>query len=95
MNIKFIDVAEEREGRVSWDVRSVITMTLLRLGYLVYSLGNRAMTLLTETGLITRFNPSLNGRNDKLLLKFSEGMSLSSFDHNFFYKGRSSTTQLR
>ena len=31
--------------------RSVITMTLLRLGYLVHSLGNRAMTLLTETAL--------------------------------------------
>jgi len=31
--------------------RSVITMTLLRLGYLVYSLDNRVMTLLTETGL--------------------------------------------
>ena len=27
-------------------------MTLLRLGYLVYSLGNHAMTLPTETGLI-------------------------------------------
>ena len=26
-------------------------MTLLRLGYLVYSLDNRVMTLLTETGL--------------------------------------------
>ena len=31
--------------------RSVITMTLLRLDYLVYSLGNRAITLSTETGL--------------------------------------------
>ena len=31
--------------------RSVITMTLLRLDYLVYSLGNRAITLHTETSL--------------------------------------------
>jgi len=28
-------------------------MTLLRLGYLVHSFGNCAMTLLTEIGLIT------------------------------------------
>ena len=30
---------------------SIITMTLLRLDYLVYSLGNRAITLHTETSL--------------------------------------------
>ena len=31
--------------------RSVITMTLLRLGYLVHRLGNYTITLPTETGL--------------------------------------------
>ena len=31
---------------------SVIAMTLLCLGYLVYNLGNYAITLPTETGLI-------------------------------------------
>jgi len=46
MSIKFADVAEEREGGVSWNVRGVSW-----LGYLVHSLGNRAMTLPTETGL--------------------------------------------
>ena len=33
--------------------RSVITMTLLWLGYLVYNFGNRAMTLPSKTGLST------------------------------------------
>ena len=36
--------------------RSVTTMTLLRLGYLVDNLGNRAMTLPTKTGLIHTLN---------------------------------------
>ena len=39
--------------------RSVITMTLLRLNYLVYSLGNRAMTL-SETGLTNILKHELN-----------------------------------
>jgi len=35
--------------------RSVMVMTLLRLDYLVHSLGNCGMTLPIETGLIFRF----------------------------------------
>ena len=50
MSIKFTDVAEERSESVMGCERSVITMTLLRLGYLIHSLDNRAMTLSTETG---------------------------------------------
>ena len=52
MNIKFADVAEERRESVTGCERSVsvITMTLLRLGYLIHSLDNRVMTLSTETG---------------------------------------------
>ena len=39
-------------GSVIGCERSVITMTLLCLGYLVYNLGNYAITLPTETGLM-------------------------------------------
>ena len=35
-------------------------MTLIRLGYLVHSLGNRAMTLSTETGLMG--GPNMRGK---------------------------------
>ena len=40
--------------------RNVITMTLLQLGYLVHSLGNRAMTLPIETGFNIRLALTLD-----------------------------------
>ena len=54
MSIKFTDVTEDRRGS---DMRheSVMVITLLRLDYLVHSLGNCGMTLSIETGLIFRF----------------------------------------
>ena len=54
MSIKFTDVTEDRRGS---DMRyeSVMVMTLLRLDYLVHSLGNCGMTLPIETGLIFKF----------------------------------------
>ena len=51
MSIKYVDMAEEKTKSVMECERSVITMTLLRLGYLVHSFGNCAMTLPTETGI--------------------------------------------
>jgi len=53
VSIKFADMTEEREEKVPWDVRSVFTMTLLQLDYLVHSLSNCVMTVLpTETDLM-------------------------------------------
>jgi len=49
MSIKFANVVEKREWRVSYDVRGV---PFLRLDCLVHSLYNCAMTLPTETGLV-------------------------------------------
>jgi len=55
MSIKFADMARflwrERMESVMDCERSVITMTLLRLDYLVYSLGNCVDDTSTETGL--------------------------------------------
>ena len=51
MIIKFADMAKEREESVMRCERSVIVMTVLRLGYLIQSLGNRAMILFIETSL--------------------------------------------
>ena len=50
MSIKFADMAEERRSVMGCE-RSVITITLLRLDYLVHSLGNCAMTLSTVSDL--------------------------------------------
>ena len=51
MSIKYVDMAEEKTKSVMECERSVITMTLLRLGYLVHNFGNCVMTLSTETGI--------------------------------------------
>ena len=51
MSIKFADVAEERRGSIMRCERNVITMTLLRIDYLVHNLDNYVITLTTETGL--------------------------------------------
>jgi len=51
ISITFADMVGERRQSVMKFERSVITMTLLRLGYLVHRLGNYTITLPTETGL--------------------------------------------
>lgn len=51
MSIKFTDMAEERREDIIWYERSIITMTLLRLGYLIHNFDNWAMTLSTETDI--------------------------------------------
>ena len=53
MSIKFADMTQERVLSVMGYERSVITMTLLRLGYLVDNLGNCAMTLPLRLALYT------------------------------------------
>ena len=54
-------MAEEKTKSVMECERSVITMTLLRLGYLVHSFGNCAMTLLTETGVSVESKKKVGG----------------------------------
>ena len=50
MSIKFADVTEERKGSIMRCERNVITMTFLRIDYLVHNLDNYVITLTTETG---------------------------------------------
>ena len=50
MSIKFADLTEERRSVMGCE-KSVITITLLQLDYLVHSLGNCAMTFSTESDL--------------------------------------------
>ena len=53
--------------------RSVITMTLLRLGYLIHSLGNCAMTLPAQTGAMRRAE-CIRGRDRMQMWKRDEVM---------------------
>jgi len=51
MSIKYADLTEKKKKKsvIKYE-RSVITMTLSPLGYLVHSLGNCAITLPTKPG---------------------------------------------
>ena len=51
MDIKFADMTEERKGSVMGCESTVITMTPIRLGYLVHIFCNCAITLFTKTHL--------------------------------------------
>ena len=51
MSIKLADTIEERRWSIMRYERGAITTTLFRIGYLVYSFGNHAITFLTETGV--------------------------------------------
>ena len=51
MSIKLADTIEERRWSIMRYERCAITTTLFRIGYLVYSFGNHAITLSTEIGV--------------------------------------------
>ena len=51
MSIKLADTIEERRWSIMRYERGAITTTLFRIGCLVYSFGNHAITLPTETGV--------------------------------------------
>ena len=45
MSIELVDIVEERRWSIMRYERGAITMTLFRIGYLVYSFSNHATTL--------------------------------------------------
>ena len=59
--------------------RSVITLTLLRLGYLIHSLGNRTMTLPTETPKLFRDHLFLRMLLDNSMARTDRAVSAFSW----------------
>ena len=80
-----MQMARERILSTMGCERSVIIIILLLNGYLVYSLGNRAMTLSTKTGLtgstaLPKINAGASSANDRWVRRSSGSLLLTQVD---------------
>ena len=72
MSIKFVDMVEEREGGVMGYERSVISTTLHRLDYLIYSFNKYTKYL-----LYLALNLGINFKSSYILHSIMEGGHIS------------------